>query len=101
MKSIVQTGDDRCFRRRMAYGSDTHHIFGGPNRSLSDQDGLTVRLCRQCHDYLHCDKRSGDEMRKLKQLGQTKWEAYYGPKLEQQGKDPREKFIKRHGRNYL
>lgn len=102
MKSIVQTGDTKCFYCHMAIGAETHHIFGGPNRRLSDKDGLTVRLCRQCHDELHNDKNRSEPMQKaLHELGQTKWEEHYGPGLALGGKDPRQEFLKRYGRNYL
>ena len=50
MKSIVQDEENRCFLcGRWSNYLETHHIFGGPNRKLSDQDGLTVRLCATCH----------------------------------------------------
>lgn len=63
MESIVQTDDwDVCFicgRNRNA-GLQTHHIFGGPNRRLSDEDGLTVRLCVDCHRKAHRDRLTAD-----------------------------------------
>ena len=92
MKSIMQQ-DDKCFVCGKAFGSDTHHIFGGPNRRLSEEDGLTVRLCRQCHDDVHFDAELSYPMQlALKQKGQ---EAY-----ENAG-HTREEFVKRYGRNYL
>lgn len=102
MKSIVQIDDDRCFVCRNAFGSQTHHIFpGNPNRRLSDQDGLFIRVCPECHDKLHCGKNSGELMDKYQRLGQEKWEAFYGPGLISKGKNPREEFIHRYGRNWL
>ncbi len=92
MRSIIQTDGTYCFLCRSAIGTETHHIFGAANRKFSDADGLTIRLCRECHERIHFGKNSGDEMRKLHELGQTKWESVYGD---------REAFMKRYGRNYL
>lgn len=103
MKSIIQMGDDRCFNCRAAYGTQWHHIFGkNPQRKYSEQDGLKVRMCPECHCKIHNDpEESGCLQRKYHELGQRKWESYYGPKLEEEGKVPRQEFIKRYGRNYL
>lgn len=103
MKSIIQLDDDRCFMCQSAYGTQWHHIFGkNPQRSYSEQDGLKIRLCADCHCKIHNDpEESGKLQLKYHRLGQSQWEAYYGPKLEAAGKDPREEFIKRYGRNYL
>lgn len=92
MKSIIQQ-DERCFYCGQAIGTETHHIFGGSNRKLSDQDGLTVRLCRQCHDELHNDpNRSAPMQKALHRLGQEQYEA---------SGHTREEFLARYGRNYL
>ncbi len=32
---------------------DVHHIFGAALRKKSTKYGLTVRICRSCHDDLH------------------------------------------------
>lgn len=91
MKSIVQT-DDKCYICHSAFGSDTHHIFGGANRSKSDADGLTVRVCRQCHDDIHFSKdKSAELMERLHRDGQNAYEKTH----------TREAFMKRYGRNYL
>ena len=93
MRSILQTDDDKCFICRMAFGSETHHVFpGNPNRRHSDEDGLTIRVCRHCHEELHCGKHSGDMMDKLQRLGQEKYEALIGT---------REQFRARYGRSWL
>lgn len=96
MKSIVQS-DNRCFlcgRNGNGDPLETHHIFFGPNRKLSDQDGMTVLLCgERCHrngkNSVHMNATVD---KKLKEIGQAVWEAHYGPTKE---------FIKRYGRNYL
>lgn len=61
---------------RNGYGDplDKHHIFGGPNRKLSEKYGLTVYLCHnRCHifgkDAAH---QSADTMKRLRQWGQEK-----------------------------
>lgn len=95
MKSIIQTDGDYCF---FCHGiaTDLHHCIGGSNRKLADQDGLTVRLCRLCHNKVHNGPTSKPLTEKLHRLAQTKWEESY----QGDGK-PREEFMKRYGRNYL
>ena len=103
MKSIIQIDDDKCANCGRAFGSEWHHIFqGNPNRNHSEDDGLKIRLCHECHDKLHFDPyESGPLEAKWHRLGQEKWEAYYGWKLELEGKDPREEFRKRYGKSWL
>ena len=67
---------------------DTHHIFGGPNRGLSDEDGLTVKLCRTCHEAAHKYKYVHDL---LHQKGQEEYEKTH----------TREEFMRRYGRSWL
>ena len=102
MKSIIQVDDDKCFECRNAFGTEWHHIFGGqPNRAHSEDDGLKVRMCRSCHEEIHHGKNCKAMMERYHELGQVKWEAYYGPALIREGKDPREEFRKRYGKNWL
>lgn len=68
--------------------SDVHHIFNGPYRKRSEEDGMVVYLCRWCHMYLH-EHPGKAKMLKLK--AQLVWESVYGD---------REAFIKRYGKNY-
>lgn len=96
MRSIIQTNDDRCFWCHMAMATETHHIFGGPNRRLSEEDGLKIRLCHACHEEAHSGKHSGEMQKKLHQLGQIQWEMRYGTEGHE-----REQFMARYGRNYL
>ena len=57
MKSIVQPDRTKCFlcsRNAQAeyWGLDEHHVYGGPNRKLSEEYGLKVYLCHHsCHLY--------------------------------------------------
>ena len=103
MRSIVQLESDKCFLCGKAFGSETHHVFGkNPQRRYCEEDGLKIRVCSDCHCKIHNDKdESGPLMMKYRRLAQEKWEAYYGPKLEREGKNPREEFRKRYGKNYL
>lgn len=97
MKSIMQE-DDRCYVCKMAMGAETHHVFGGPDRKYSDKDGLTVRVCRECHCEAH---KGGKVAADLHEAGQKAWEAYYGPGIKVIGMDPRRAFMERYRKNYL
>ncbi len=99
MKSIMQE-NDRCYLCRMAFGTETHHVFpGNPNRKHSEEDGLTVRLCLNCHWKVHFDsKDDGESMLKLKRDGQEAWERCYWKGDEE---TTRSAFIERYGRSVL
>lgn len=63
-----------CGRNGAADQLDKHHIFGGPNRKLSEKYGLVVYLCHhRCHifgkDAVH---NSVDTMQELHEYGQRK-----------------------------
>lgn len=92
MRSIIQTDTDKCFLCRNAFGTDWHHIFGGPNRKLSEKDGLKIRVCRACHEEIHEGRSSKRLMDSLHELGQVQYEAHG---------HTREEFMARYGRNYL
>lgn len=66
--------DDMCFlckRNRHAGRLETHHIFGGARRKLSDRYGLTVTLCADCHRLAdHAVHRSAETMQYLHEYGQ-------------------------------
>lgn len=88
-KSIMQDPEaNECFICG-AWATDTHHIFGGPNRNFSDRDGMTVRLCRQCHSQIH---DAGIGVNELRIAGQMRWEQKLGT---------REEFRRRYGKSYL
>lgn len=77
------------------WATETHHcIYGTGKRKLADEDGLTVRLCRDCHTAIHNSNKDFDRWldKALKQTAQGKWEERYGS---------REDFIRRYGRSYL
>lgn len=76
-------------------GMQEHHIFGGPNRHLSEKFGLKVKLC-----FKHHGQRGPDDVHRpdlngysdlLKQKGQRAFEERYS----------HEKFMEVFGKNYL
>ena len=85
----IQVNKDMCFLCGCR-STDTHHIFNGNGlRKKSDEDGLVVYLCRNCHNRVHTDYAIRHA---LKQLGQGWYENNLGS---------REEFIKRYRKNYL
>ena len=72
-------------------GLEIHHIMAGnPNRSLSEQYGLYVSLCRECHTRIQQYKDMA-EVQRLKQEGQRRFEAVFREGM----------FLKIFGRSYL
>lgn len=78
-KSIVETNPAECCFLCGSEGYlERHHIFGGPNRKLSEKYGLTVHLCWMCHQ----DSREGvhynrEKRRDLQKTGQQAFETRY------------------------
>lgn len=91
--------EKECYLCRKFYdmpnyqGLECHHIFGGANRTRSDQDGMTVWLCQRHHntepDGVHFNKKYMDILR---QDGQKTWEKIHGGRYD---------FMRRYGKNYL
>ena len=80
MESIIRQIVDRCYCCGRYHPTDTHHVFGGSNRKASDQYGLTIRICRECHRAIH-EPRNEDERRmgvNLKRCIQTMAMRHYG-----------------------
>ena len=75
-----------------APATDIHHaLYGSERRKLADKDGLTVPLCRRCHERLHSSK--GHEMAlRYKQLAEMTY-ILQGHTVEE--------FVERYGKNYL
>ena len=76
-KSIMQKDLSRCFLCGGMQGLEEHHIFGGPDRKLSEKYGLKVMLCGvECHRLgkhsVHMNREVSDS---LKRLGQIAFEA--------------------------
>lgn len=97
MKSILQK-DKKCYMCG-ATGScdplDSHHVFGGPNRKLSEKYGLKVWLCHyKCHEYGSLAVHRNAEMNKrIKRLAQEAAMEKYGWTTDD--------FIRIFGKNYL
>lgn len=86
---------------RYAY-TERHHIFSGTaNRKLSEEDGLVVDLCPDCHNMppngVHFNK---ERMQELHRYGQQFWENVQTAK-GMSHEEARKAFMKRYGRNYL
>lgn len=98
MDSILQPDRDRCYlcgRNGAADPLDEHHVFGGPNRKLSERYGLTVILCHHdCHIYGPCaaHNHAGNDLA-IKQHAQREAMTYYGWNTAQ--------FVSVFGKNYL
>lgn len=92
MRSIIQNEEDRrCYICGCTQGLDVHHTWHGTaNRQIADRDGLTVYLCRFCHENLH---NKGINDRELMEIGERAWIKETGKTVEE--------FIKRYGSNVL
>lgn len=95
-QSIVQIGataDNKdemyCYLSGLHTDLEVHHIFNGPKRKWSDENGLWVYLNHNYHMALH--SKRNDWERKLKRDGQKAYEKTHS----------REEFIKNVGKNYL
>ena len=96
--SILQQKDGRCFmcmlegNDQLYRGIQEHHIYGGPNRQQSEEEGLKVYLCLDHHtagpEAVH---NNHSNMLKLQQIGQKEYEKTHS----------REEFIKKFGKNYI
>lgn len=78
MKSIMQSGEDRCILCGCRTGLETHHVLGGTaNRRLSERYGLTVRLCQRHHTGKDGAQYNKELNHNLKRLAQIAFEARY------------------------
>lgn len=92
MKSIISNDkEDICFWCGRWGSMHTHHIFGGPDRKVSDRYRLVVHLCIFCHDKVH-GKDGELMMETLHRIGQETYEEQIGT---------REQFMSEFRRSYL
>lgn len=77
----------RCYICKATCTTETHHIFQGSNRAASDDLGLTIEVCRICHQRIH---RYPKHFEKLKSDAQKVAMDNYGLTLAEW----REKFRK-------
>lgn len=92
-KSIMQNDKSRCLICLRTVPLEEHHVvFGTANRKLSEQYGLKVYICPECHrlrkDAVHRDAKRATA---LKAYAQSCFRIHY-PELD---------FVKIFGRNYL
>lgn len=72
---------------------EKHHIYGGPNRNLSEKYGCFVYLCHNHHTGTNQSVHFNNGINlMLKKHTQRQWEMKYGD---------REEFRKVFGRSYL
>lgn len=78
--------------------TDVHHlVFGNSKRKLADEDGLTIPLCRECHQKLHGAKENQVMSHIIGQLFYERNKCATGMDVE----GAREDFRKRYGVSYL
>jgi len=89
MDSIIQENKE-CYFCGSQRNLQSHHIFGAAMRNKSENYGLKVWLCFECHTGSKGVHRDKEKMDYLHQIGQQYFEKTYD-----------EDFIKVFGRNYL
>lgn len=76
-----------CFLCGRWTGLEHHHVFNGPYKKKSEEDGFMVWLCVEHHRQVHEDA----ELRlRLKKIGQFIYEQNH----------TRDEFRKRYGKSY-
>lgn len=93
-KSILATQKGRCYLCGRYTNTEVHHVFEGTaNKKISEEYGIKVDLCPDCHrDGPHAVHRDQEVMEKLHKLGQEAFEEKGGS---------REEFMEIFGRNWL
>ena len=93
-KSIIdRDAKGQCFICGKTGYTERHHIYGSANRKYSEQYGLTVYLCPECHRTSEIAVHRNKEVRTtLQRIGQRTFEKKCGS---------REEFVKLFGKNYL
>ena len=90
-KSILQH-EKECFVTHAKYGLHKHHIYGGPNRRISEENGFYIYLIPKLHNMsnegIHFNK---DFDLYVKKLCQAEYEKTH----------TRAEFMALIGRNYL
>lgn len=97
--SILQIHDGRCFLCMLLDNNnffwpdvEKHHVFGGPDRTASEEEGLTVDLCPNDH---RIDQRAVHNNRDtdliIKRYAQAAWEQNH----------TREEFREKFRKSYL
>lgn len=90
--SILRTEPGVCYICCRHTETALHHIYYGPKRKMSDENGFTAFLCPDCHQYApHAVHRCRETDFRLKARCQAVYERTHG----------RDDFIALVGRNYL
>lgn len=93
MKKSIMPKDD-LWNTEYFEGSHKHHVFGGANRKLSEQDGLFIYLPPELHNMsdkgIHFNKAFMDYAHSV---GQIAWMQHYNK--------TKEDFIKKYGKSYI
>lgn len=90
--SILRTESGVCYICRRHTDTALHHIYGAAKRRVSDDNGFTVFLCPECHQYgTHAVHRSRETSLWLKARCQRIYERTHS----------RDEFMALIGRNYL
>lgn len=93
MDSILDTERGRCFICGKVGYTEDHHIFNQTAyRRKSEEDGLKVFLCYDCH-HNRVHGRDAETKYYLKRIGQRAW-------MEHNHKGTAD-FVRRYGKNYL
>lgn len=96
--SILQKKDGTCYLCRKLHGDyrvqgiHEHHVFDGPNRSISEAEGFKVYLCTDHHLYgPQAVHRNHEMMFLVQQDCQRAYEQNH----------TRQEFVELIGKNYL
>lgn len=96
--SCLQIHDGRCFLCMLEGNNfyypdiEKHHVFNGPDRDASEEDGMTVDLCAKHHrDGPKAVHNNRENDLTLKRYAQAVWEQH----------GTREDFRKRYRMSYL
>lgn len=92
MAGSIISDSKRCYRCGSIFNLHKHHIYGGPNRKISEQEGFYVYLCPMHHNWsdegVHFNREFDLELKKECQQIYEKEHS-------------REEFMALIGRNYL
>lgn len=92
MSDSILQAEKECFVTHKKYGLHKHHIYGGPNRRISEANGFYIYLIPFYHNMsdqgIHFNKAFDLRIKRLCQLEYEKTHT-------------REEFMALIGRNYL
>lgn len=104
-KGIVTEYPEICIFCGRQAEAEHHLIFGTAGRELSENDGLKIPVCNNCHNMGQklCRIHENPMAERLsKMLGQAIWEKeWISANNQQESRKAREAFRKRYGRSYL